>query len=125
MKKLCRLPLALLPAIAALGFALPAAAQGTDGFPNRPVRIITPAAPGGTTDFLARLLATQLTKVWNQQVIVDNRGSASGINAGESPRTQPLTATPCSFPIISTPSTRRSSPSCLITRSTTSLRSAR
>lgn len=83
MKKLCRLPLALLPAIAALGFALPAAAQGTDGFPNRPVRIITPAAPGGTTDFLARLLATQLTKVWNQQVIVDNRGSASGINAGE------------------------------------------
>jgi tripartite-type tricarboxylate transporter receptor subunit TctC len=78
-----RIALALLPAIAVFGLSLPAAAQGTDGFPNRPVRIITPAAPGGTTDFLARLLANQLTKVWNQQVIVDNRGSASGINAGE------------------------------------------
>jgi tripartite-type tricarboxylate transporter receptor subunit TctC len=78
-----RIALALLPALAALGLALPAAAQGVDGFPNRPVRIITPAAPGGTTDFLARLLAGHLTKVWNQQVIVDNRGSASGINGAE------------------------------------------
>ena len=57
-----------------------AAAQA---FPNRPVRIITPAAPGGTTDFLARVLAHHLTQVWKQQAIVDNRGSASGVNAAE------------------------------------------
>jgi tripartite-type tricarboxylate transporter receptor subunit TctC len=59
------------------------AAQAVDNYPNRPVRIITPAAPGGTTDFLARLLAAHLSKVWNQQAIVDNRGSASGVNGAE------------------------------------------
>jgi Uncharacterized protein conserved in bacteria len=59
------------------------AAQDVDSYPNRPVRIITPAAPGGTTDFLARVLAHHLTQVWKQQAIVDNRGSASGVNAAE------------------------------------------
>ncbi|MCC6532402.1 MAG: tripartite tricarboxylate transporter substrate binding protein [Burkholderiales bacterium] len=58
-------------------------ALAADDFPSRPVRIITPAQPGGTTDFLARLLATHFTETWKQQAIVDNRGSASGINAAE------------------------------------------
>ncbi|MBY0271748.1 MAG: tripartite tricarboxylate transporter substrate binding protein [Burkholderiales bacterium] len=75
-----KLPLLLV----ALGLAMPMApAQAADNYPSRPVRIVTPAAPGGTTDFLARLLAAQLTKVWNQQAIVDNRGSASGVNGAE------------------------------------------
>lgn len=54
-----------------------------DDYPNRPIRIITPAQPGGTTDFLARLLAIHLTEAWKQQAIVDNRGSASGVNGAE------------------------------------------
>lgn len=58
-------------------------AIAADAYPNRPVRIVTPAAPGGTTDFLARLLANHLTKAWKQQVIVDNRGSASGVNGAQ------------------------------------------
>jgi tripartite-type tricarboxylate transporter receptor subunit TctC len=61
--------------------ALPAAAQGE--FPNRTIRLITPAAPGGTTDILSRLVAAKLTETMGQQVIVDNRASASGGNAGE------------------------------------------
>ncbi len=67
------------------GCAIPAItpAVAADVYPSRPIRIITPAQPGGTTDFLARLLATHLTEVWKQQAIVDNRGSASGINAAE------------------------------------------
>lgn len=70
--------------LAALGLALPMApAQAADSYPSRPVRIITPANPGGTTDFLARMLAAHLTKVWKQQAIVDNRGSASGVNGAE------------------------------------------
>jgi tripartite-type tricarboxylate transporter receptor subunit TctC len=60
-----------------------AADKGADNYPSRPVRIITPAQPGGTTDYLARLLAGRLTEVWKQQAIVDNRGSASGVNAAE------------------------------------------
>jgi tripartite-type tricarboxylate transporter receptor subunit TctC len=58
-------------------------AVAADNYPSRPVRIITPAAPGGTTDYLARLLATRLTEVWKEQAIVDNRASASGVNAAE------------------------------------------
>lgn len=61
--------------------ALPAAAQVE--FPNRTIRLITPAAPGGTTDILSRLVAAKLTETMGQQVIVDNRASASGVNAGE------------------------------------------
>lgn len=61
----------------------PVGAAATDDYPNRPVRIITPAQPGGTTDFLARILAAHFTEAWKQQAIVDNRGSASGINAAE------------------------------------------
>src|SRR5690606_12633304 len=70
--------------LVALGLTIPlGSAQAADAYPSRPVRIITPANPGGTTDFLARLLAAHLTKVWGQQAIVDNRGSASGVNAAE------------------------------------------
>lgn len=70
--------------LVALGLAMPLApAQAADNYPSRPVRIVTPAAPGGTTDFLARLLAAHLTKAWGQQAIVDNRGSASGVNGAE------------------------------------------
>ncbi len=58
-------------------------AAAADIYPSRPIRIITPAQPGGTTDYLARLLATRLTESWKQQAIVDNRGSASGVNAAE------------------------------------------
>jgi len=60
-----------------------AGAAAADGYPSRPIRIITPAQPGGTTDFLARLLAAHLTETWKQQAIVDIRGSASGVNAAE------------------------------------------
>ena len=59
------------------------AAVAQQGYPSRPVRLITPAAPGGTTDLLARLVAGRLTDVFKQQVIVDNRASASGVVAGE------------------------------------------
>lgn len=78
----CRKALPLL--LAASGLVISTAAvQAADNYPSRPVRIVTPAAPGGTTDFLARLLAAHLTKAWNQQAIVDNRGSASGVNGAE------------------------------------------
>jgi len=82
----CRRKLPLL--LVALGLAAPmapaqAADKAADDYPSRSVRLVTPAAPGGTTDFLARLLAPHLTKVWGQQAIVDNRGSASGVNGAE------------------------------------------
>jgi tripartite-type tricarboxylate transporter receptor subunit TctC len=53
-------------------------AQQAANFPNRPVRMIVPYAPGGATDITARQLAAKLIEVWGQQVIVDNRAGASG-----------------------------------------------
>lgn len=77
----------LIAKAALLGVALTFAAQTVplhaQEYPTRPVRIITPAAPGGTTDFIARILASHLSKIWGQQAIVDNRASASGVNAAE------------------------------------------
>jgi len=54
-----------------------------DDYPNKPIRLITPTGPGGTTDILARLFGTKLSEIFKQQVLVENRGSASGVMAGE------------------------------------------
>jgi tripartite-type tricarboxylate transporter receptor subunit TctC len=50
-------------------------------WPERPVHIVVPLAAGGPTDTNARILADQLSKIWGQQVIIDNRGGA-GTNIG-------------------------------------------
>ena len=62
--------------------ALAGLAQAQD-YPTKPIRLITPAAQGGTTDLLARLCGAKLGEIFGQQVIVDNRASASGVIAGE------------------------------------------
>ena len=59
----------------AAGFSLLAHAQ----FPDKPIKIIVPYPPGGTTDLLARSLAPRLTERLNQPVLIDNRGGAGGV----------------------------------------------
>jgi tripartite-type tricarboxylate transporter receptor subunit TctC len=58
-------------------------------YPSHPVRFITPAAPGGTTDILARLFGARLTESLKQQFIVDNRASANGVIAAEITKNSP------------------------------------
>jgi tripartite-type tricarboxylate transporter receptor subunit TctC len=50
-------------------------------FPIKPVRIIVPVAAGGPTDIVARMLADKLSKIWDQQVFIENKGGA-GTNIG-------------------------------------------
>jgi tripartite-type tricarboxylate transporter receptor subunit TctC len=48
-------------------------------YPNRPVRMIVPFPPSGSTDIVARIVAQELSERLGQQVVVDNRGGAGGI----------------------------------------------
>ena len=61
-------------------FVRAARAQKAD-FPNKPVRLIVPVAAGGPTDIVARMLAEKLSKMWGQQVVIENKGGA-GTNIG-------------------------------------------
>ncbi len=70
-------------ALAASGATHAQTGAQSNEYPNRPIRLITPAQPGGTTDILARLFGIRLTESFKQQIVVDNRASASGVIAGE------------------------------------------
>jgi tripartite-type tricarboxylate transporter receptor subunit TctC len=47
-------------------------------YPNKPIRMIVPFAPGGASDFVGRILQPRLSELLGQQVVVDNRAGASG-----------------------------------------------
>ena len=63
----------------ALALALaPLLAFGQAGYPDRPIRMIVPFAPGGASDFVARIISPKLAALLGEQIVVDNRPGASG-----------------------------------------------
>ncbi|MFY7914328.1 MAG: Bug family tripartite tricarboxylate transporter substrate binding protein [Rubrivivax sp.] len=74
MNRLHRRHLVLTAAL--LGLAGPGLAQ--DAWPNKPVRMIVPFAPGGSTDVVARMVGQKLSTLWNQPVVIENRAGAGG-----------------------------------------------
>lgn len=66
-------------ALVSLGLSLAATAafsQAAASYPNRPIKIVVPFAPGGTTDMLARLIGQRLTQSWGQPVVIENKPGA-------------------------------------------------
>ena len=65
-------------ALAAIVFAAAAQVQGAQSYPERPIRMLVPFAPGGNVDITARTVSPGLSQALGQQVIVDNRPGAGG-----------------------------------------------
>ena len=88
----------------ALSAVLPAVHAQTAKWPERPVRIVVPVPPGGSTDRAARMLAVRLAAEFGQQFVVDNRPGASGMIGAEavaraSPDGYMLAVVPATFAI--------------------------
>jgi tripartite-type tricarboxylate transporter receptor subunit TctC len=110
-------------ALAALGFAAPVLAQSD--YPARPITLVIPFPPAGSTDVLGRLLAQSLGKALQQTVVVENVGGAGGtIGAGRVARALPDGHTLLfhNMAHASAPARLRSTPSCPTTRWPTSSR---
>ena len=76
MKPWLRLVGSTLASIVLVLSTVVAAAQ--DKYPNKSIRVIVPVAPGGGTDFIARLIGQKMSEAWGQPVIVDNRPGGAG-----------------------------------------------
>ena len=72
-----------VPGLAASDLAAPGLAHAQETFPDKPIRMVIPFAPGGTTDLLARAVGQHMSQVWGQPVVADNRPGANGVIAGE------------------------------------------
>src|SRR5688572_26790696 len=70
-----RVTMVLVCVSAVFAWVPQAAAQS---YPDRPIRIVVPFPPGGSTDFSARILAAHLPAVLKQTIVIDNRGGAGG-----------------------------------------------
>jgi tripartite-type tricarboxylate transporter receptor subunit TctC len=66
-------------ALAVMAFALISPAQAQSDYPNHSVTIIVPFAAGGPSDVVTRILADELSKVWKQQVLVENKAGGGTV----------------------------------------------
>src|SRR6185312_1699835 len=60
------------------GLFLSSLACAQSGYPSKPIRMIVPFAPGGASDFVARIIAVPMSQLLGQQVVIENKPGASG-----------------------------------------------
>jgi tripartite-type tricarboxylate transporter receptor subunit TctC len=65
--------------LAGLGLAFPAVSAQLEAYPNKPVRVVVPYAPGGSNDVVSRAITPKLSEAWKQSIIVDNRAGAGSL----------------------------------------------
>jgi len=76
--------------VTAASFGIAGSSAGADSYPSRPIRIIDGFPPGGSADFMARIIGPKLTERWGQPVIVENRpGASSTLGATVTARASP------------------------------------
>src|SRR3954467_10394325 len=78
MCKLIALRSGAVAAAALLALALAAAPAVAQDYPNRPITLIVPFPPGGSTTIVGRIIADKMSEVLGQSIVVDNRGGAGG-----------------------------------------------
>jgi tripartite-type tricarboxylate transporter receptor subunit TctC len=84
---------------AAIALSHSALSAQADHYPNRPIRMIVPNAPGSSVDLLSRLIAVKLGELMGQQVVVDNRAGAGGMVGMEMGKN----ASPDGYTLLSAP----------------------
>ncbi len=99
----------LIAALAAACLLAPAAAQAqsADKYPDKPIRIVVPFAPGGSVDTLGRLLAQRMNEGWGVPVLVENRPGAANMIGTQSVATAP----PDGYTLLIAVSTHATNPS--------------
>ena len=81
-----------LVALAATSALVPAVVRSAwaQAWPTRPVTVYVPYAPGGSTDAVARVIAERLSRIWGQQVVIENKpGAGTNIGAEAAARSEP------------------------------------
>lgn len=91
--------LAMAGATAVTGFSIPRASAQVANWPERPVKLIIPYAPGGGSDLIGRPWAEALSQAFGQQFVVENRGGAGGMIGTEAV----AKATPDGYTLLATP----------------------
>ncbi len=64
-------------------------AQGQQSYPNRPITVVIPNAPGGSSDPIAQIVGAKLTESWGQQVVLEHRSGANGLIGYNAARARP------------------------------------